>query len=203
MSAKLIINAFALRGVDVLEYKAGIDAVSASQKPATPQQLQIPQGNGKDVPLYSSPLGTPVMSNLEIAAGSYTKNGVVFNYNEIRIDVVLFTVSRQNNIIKTDIQGRDGSIKEYISSKDFEINIRLILQGGNSRFPKADSVNLITALNSNQALVVSSWYLVDLFSIHNIVIENYSAGQIAGGYSQQAFNITACSDLPVELKIRQ
>jgi hypothetical protein len=79
-------------------------------------------------------LGTPVFSNLEFIPGEYTdKNGAKIPYGEIlkngrnttfRVDTVLIDVSQEKQIIKTNIQGVSGSVKEYISKGDYQIKVR-------------------------------------------------------------------------------
>ena len=36
-------------------------------------------------------------------------------------------ISNTRNIVKTDIQGRDGSVKEFINNGDYQISIKGIL----------------------------------------------------------------------------
>ena len=79
---------------------------------------------------FTSYLGTPVFSNLDFIGGSYKNlQGEQIEYEDLRIDTVLFDVSQQKNVVTTEIQGRNGTIKEYISDGDFAINISgLIVQ---------------------------------------------------------------------------
>jgi hypothetical protein len=155
---------------------------------------------GRDAPLYSSSIGNPVFSNFNVQAGSYTKNGQNFSFDEIKIDVALFEVNYPKNIITTPIQGRDGTVKEYISDGDFQVNIRGILFAPNNTFPLDDFVALIKVAKAPVPLKINSWYL-EKFGIYNLVVTEASFRQEPGKFSQQFFEISAISDTPIELNI--
>ena len=62
-----------------------------------------------------SALGTPVQSNIIIQGGSYTTfEGIVQTWQTMRFDAVLIAVSQAKKIVKTEIAGRNGTVKEYI-----------------------------------------------------------------------------------------
>ncbi len=167
---------------------------------------RIPRANpntgeiGRDTPLYKSALGTPVFSNLDIQAGSYTKNNQKYLFEEIKFDTVLFDVSLAKNIIKTPIQGLDGTIKEYISDDDYSVNIKGVMVAPNNTFPLDDFVALIKVVKAPVPIKVNSWWL-EKFGIYNLVITSFSFQQKAGRFSEQSFEINAISDNPVELNI--
>ena len=160
----------------------------------------IPQSE-TDKELYKSKLGTPVFSNLELKGGSYTYKGQSFTFPDIKFATVLFTVAMQKNVIFTSIQGGDGTVKEYISDKDYLITIRGLLTGSNMTFPRDDWRSLIEVVKAKAPIQVNSWYLNDL-DILNLVITDYEFPQEMGNYSQQPFVIQALSDVPIELKLK-
>lgn len=183
-----------------LQYAAaGINA--AFFPPAVQADDKI--GNAK------SYLGTTVMSNLSIAGTSYTNgNGQGFSFPELNFDAVLFEVTNTKNIIYTPIQGKDGTVKEYIAGGDYDIQVKGIVTGLNGKYPDkyngaqsgtpGDTINvvdnLITAMNCNTELTINSWYLTNLFGIYTIVITGFELYQEEGNYSQQRFSFTAKSD---------
>ncbi len=185
-STKLIIQSFALGAVKTELYKAG-----------------MPKENGEGKSYGVSRLGTPVFSNLDISAFSYTTNsGRQIDVPAINFDTVLFTVNQQKNIITTDLQGRNSSVKEYISDKDYQIEIMGVLNAENRNFPLEDLQDLIAMLKAPVSLSINSWYL-DLFGISNLVVMSYDIGQEEGKYSNQSFSISCLSDVPIELQIVQ
>ncbi len=155
---------------------------------------------GRDTPLYKSALGTSVFSNFNVQAGTYTKNGQNYSFDEIKFDTVLFEVSMAKNIISTAIQGRDGKIKEYISDDDYSISIKGVMTAPNNTFPLDDFISMIKIVKAPVPLKVNSWWL-EKFGIYNIVIMSYNFNQRAGRFSEQSFEITALSDTPIELNI--
>jgi hypothetical protein len=152
----------------------------------------------------TSALGTPVVSNLSIKAGNYTDiYGSVIYYPDVfannnnqnfDVDTVLFNINQSRNIIKTPIQGLDGTVKEYISDGDYIINIKGVIQGANGVYPTQDVENLISICQAKCALTIFSDYL-QILGITNIVIENYSLPQEMGSQSQQVFELNCLSDV--------
>ena len=195
--------------VDVAEFQAGVRIVTALSKvpqnqTSFPKQTAPTPDKGINKP---SALGTPVISNLSIKAGNYTdiygslitypagyfqdENGGAKNFE---IDTVLFNVNQSRNIVKTPIQGLDGTVKEYISDGDYIINIKGIIQGANGIYPFDDVKNFISICQAKCALTIYSDYL-QILGITNIVIENYSLPQDMGSQSQQVFELNCLSDV--------
>jgi len=156
----------------------------------------------RDVALYKGQLGNDVYSNFEVQGGSYTDDqGNTVSFDGITIDTVLMSVTGGNNVVKTDIQGAPGTTKEYIAKKDFTINISMIIAGDNGIYPRDVVDQLLRILSAPVPINVNSWYLT-MFGIYQIVIEDFTFAQIAGGQSQQNVEIQAVSDIPVILQIQ-
>lgn len=182
--------------VDVAEFQVGVRIVTALSKGAI--------GNVSFVAAKPSALGTPVISNLSIKPGSYTDiYGNIIYYPDVfsnsisknfEIDTVLFNINQSRNIVKTPIQGLDGTVKEYISDGDYIINIKGIIQGANGIYPFDDVNNFISICQAKCALNIVSDYLMSL-GISNIVIESYSLPQDMGSQSQQVFELNCLSDV--------
>lgn len=156
----------------------------------------------KDVVLRTSVLGTPIYTDLTLSECSYTESGKSqqTKVKKVVLDAVLITVTQPIKIIKTEIQGRDGTVKEYIGKGDAEITINGIITGKNGVYPRQDVFDLKAWLDAPVSKAVVSWWLQNL-GIHNIVVGNYSIPQVQGGYSYQMFSISASSDAPVELRM--
>lgn len=148
-------------------------------------------------------LGTPVFADLLLKGGQYTDNitGAVVTYPEIRMASVLLTVSFAARIVKTEIQGRDGTVKEYIGQDDAKITINGVITGYNGHYPAYEVSLLNEWRRAPVSKVVVSAYLQNL-GINNLVVEGFDIPQISGGYSYQTFSINCISDAPVELKIQ-
>lgn len=144
----------------------------------------------------------PVFSNLTILGDYYYDNtlGKANKFDTIILDAVIMEVSGENNIITTDIQGRQGTVLEYVGSKAQVIRVTgTILTRQPGIYPRDAVDNLVNALESNKSLDVQSWWL-EMFGIKNIIIKDYSLKQEEGSQEYQRFEFSAWSDLPVELK---
>lgn len=167
---------------------------------------------GEQNPDRQSYFGTPVFSNLEIPAGKYkTLDGNVIEFDGIRVDAVLFNVTQTKNIIKTPIQGRNGTIKEYISDGDYFISADGVIVGetdqsgrnftvkaGDGIFPENDFRKLVEILKCPEPIEIVSEFL-DFFEIRNVVIESAAFDQTSGDRSRQVFSLKMISDTPIEL----
>lgn len=198
----LILNTVASSAVYGLANFAGINNIKIMDAQNSPYIIN--EGEAQDVPLqkFVSKLGTVVYSNIIFNAGSILDaNGVVSDtWNDFRIDDVLLVVSQSKKIITTEIQGRDGTVKEYIGMDDFQIQITGRLNGSYNVNPKDLTRQLKIILSAGQPLEVTSWYLQNL-DITDIVVKDFNFGQTEGEYSTQYFTINALSDKRFEAKI--
>lgn len=195
--AQYIIKGFALDQLNVQKFKPGVNANEAAQpQPVKHNYQSMPPVVQRDTPIRISQLGTPVMSDLSF--GQVTIDGIrlpVFN----PIDTVVFTIQQSKNIVKTAIQGRSGTIKEYIGNGDYQINIKGVICGDNGVYPYDDVANLQQYMDAPASLPIVSQFLQQ-FGIYEVVIESFTLGQREGFYSTQLFEISAVSDSPVILK---
>ena len=155
-----------------------------------------------DPKLYNSVLGTPVFANLKFLSVSYVdaKTGLKKTTDELVFDTVLLTINQAKKIIKTEIQGGDGTVKEYIGLDDYHVVINGIICGGNGHYPMNEVLSLKKMLDCPFEIPVVCTFL-NAMDIHYLVVDDYSLPQEAGGYSQQNFTINALSDEPLEILI--
>ena len=150
-------------------------------------------------------LGTPIMSNLIFGDPNQNPNyytdlsGNQIPYKSLTLDLVLLTVSNNKNIVKTVIQGRNGTIKEYISDGDYQIELKGIISDKNNRYPESIIQKLINIINIPSEIPVTSDFL-QLFGINYVVIDPSSMPQTEGFRNQQEFTITMYSDFPINLE---
>lgn len=155
-----------------------------------------------DAKLRDSVLGTPVLVDLTLLGGSYqdTITGETVTFPELVFDAVIATVNFPVNIVKQAIQGRPGTVKEYISEDDAVILIQGVITGANGVYPYDEVQRLNQWRKAPVTKGVVSKFLQNL-GITDLVVEDCSIPQVAGGYSYQQFTINCISDRPVELKI--
>jgi hypothetical protein len=187
-----LIRAFNLRNVQVPDTrKQDYDTTKNAQA--------FRQG---DAPIRTSALGTPVFADVTLKGGSYIDNITLkeVTFPDIQFDAVLMTVDFTSRIVKTEIQGRNGTVKEYIGQDDAKVSIQGVICGYNGHYPALEISQLNDWCLAPITKGAVSTFLQNL-GIQSLVVEDYSFPQAAGGYSYQTFSINCISDIPVELKI--
>lgn len=163
-------------------------------EPAKPRLIKQEQtfepDNGK------SYLGTPVYSYIEFPEGSYeTLEGRQIDYDGIRINEVLIDVTMAKNIITTQIQGRNGTIKEYFSDGDYTITVTGKAINENNAFPEVALNALKEICKVPETLVINCPFL-QYFGITAGVITDYSFTEVEGYRNRVDFTISLISDTP-------
>ena len=190
-----------------------------------PYDGRVPVSVAKDEKIGTSALGTPIYTDLTLKGCEYTDNisgetvtlpndryrrgqdssvtGVSQNGGfYMNLETVLISIDQPIRVVKTEIAGRDGTVKEYIGKDDAQVTITGIITGANGVYPRDEVQRLKKWLDAPVSKEIVAWWM-DNIGIGNIVIEGYTIPQVQGGYSYQMFTINAISDAPVELKIIQ
>jgi hypothetical protein len=190
-----ILNSFGLQTLKPRIYKNG-EPLKVGHSDDNASTMVIANGlddnmNGGVTVL--GPLGTPVFCQLTIKSQDEKKH--------LPLYWVLAEVNMQKNIVKTTIQGRNGTVKEYISDGDYQVRLRGgLYSANNSRaYPKNEVMQLRDLLLIPDALKVTSEFL-QLFNIYNIVVEDFSFPQQEGVQNIQLFDINCSEDKPIELR---
>jgi hypothetical protein len=145
---------------------------------------------------FTSLLGNEVYSSLEFLNPDNQSQTIV------RVDTCLISVTQSKNIIKTAIQGQNGTIKEYIALGDYDIEIRgLLVSEYPLLFPESDLVQLVNLCERPTEITVASKYL-DFLSIRDIVVHTYSLNQVMATINEIEFQISAWSDRPLTFKVK-
>jgi hypothetical protein len=142
------------------------------------------------IAVAQSYLGTPIIDQLQLSNADYS----------ITMDSVLINVSMSKNIVTTAINGRNGTVKEYVSDGDYNISITGGIFSISNQYPETAVKILLQLLGSPEPLSVSSKFL-QMFGIYKIAIQNYNLPQPQGLTNAQAFEISGLSDEPIELLI--
>jgi hypothetical protein len=139
---------------------------------------------------------------IKFKGGSYPTNiqGHDISFPDIDLKTALISVSQNKRIVKTDVQGRDGKIKEYIGMDDYQVDITGALTGENNVRPINDMLDLKKILDAPIEISVECPFL-NQFGIFNVVVESYYLPEDAGGISYQSFTINCISEIPAKLVI--
>jgi hypothetical protein len=155
----------------------------------------------KDEAVLTSMLGTPVFNALEFKRGSYDEDGSNIDFDGLILDNIIITVGQSKTIIKTAVQGRAGTVKEFISDGDYAITVQgMITSPYSSVYPQEQVNTLLKLCKAPVPLKIVSKYL-QAFGIYELVIENYDFPQREGHYNTQVFSLQCVSDTPFELEL--
>lgn len=181
-----VIDKFGLGGVRVIEYQMNKDTLD---RRSIGYELEAGAALDSDTISY---LGTPVI-------GAVTLKYEAFDL-ELQLQTILSEVSMTKNIVKTALQGVDGTVKEYISDGDYEITIKGALVAEGNFYPEDETKLLHQLCLVKDALVVEADFF-QFFDIYNLVIESYSFPEEEGIVNMQFFELQCVSDKPIELII--
>jgi hypothetical protein len=204
----IVVAGFGLQAVRILQYSAGqallsreleqgevnfssyegdgLTAPNVSYAVETADVAAHLHGGSKDSNLLSW-MGTPIFADLRFER---------VNADPLQLDTVLIDVSQTKNIVTTAVQGRNGTIKEYVSDGDYVINIKgAITTPQSSAYPTGAVRDLLTILKQPAALSIISDYL-RIFDIYQIVVTDYRFSQSEGFTNVQFFEINCISDTP-------
>lgn len=113
-------------------------------------------------------------------------------------------LSKRKRIVKTTLVGsrRRGSVKELISSEDWEIEIRGICVNTESlEFYPEDQVAAINELDAREEALEIECALTSLLGIYRIVIEQIRFPEMIGMQHAQAYELKCVSDEDFILEI--
>ena len=174
-----------------------------------------PAGSSWGGRMSSSLTGMPVLCPITFVGASYTAtNGQVITIPTITFETVLISLKGGKNIEKTDIAGRDnGSVKEYIGRKDWQIDIRAVIVANanvsdgmqtylsEGKYPEENMEQIDFLLNANISIKVICPYL-NKRGINYITIDDgYDISQVEGEWEMQRIVIPCISDNPLIIKV--
>jgi len=125
--------------------------------------------------------------------------GAAFGF---RLDGVALSVGRSKNIVTTAIQGRDYTVKEFISNGDHNITVNGVLATHGKGYPTGQVVQLRKILDSNKTLKVIHPVLRKI-GVFEIAVTNYEFPSNNGMKNIQPFSFSALSEVPLEIKKRK
>lgn len=162
-------------------------------------------------PLKSSPTETPNFEFLKELEGKnwLTSLAISSQNKQIILQECIISVSQEKQIVSTALQGRNGTIKEYISDGDYQISIMAAVSysplseqnpTAEPLYPIEPMAELIELLKHPESLEVQSDFL-QLFEIFSVVVTGYSLEQETHS-NRQSIQIQMLSDLPYEIQLK-
>lgn len=167
-----------------------------------PAKYFLPKNTDQaDAEVGQSYLGTPVLSNIVFASGSYEQDGKTIDFGGIQLDTVIMAITQTKKVIKTAVQGFNGTVKEYVSDGDYSVTINGVMTTRiTDKYPAFEVEAFLALMKVPEALEFTSEF-IDRFGSFNLVVESYSLPQTEGFRNSQAFTIQMVTDRTIELQL--
>ncbi len=136
------------------------------------------------------------------------RNHTILETNDKTVKVELWDVkidiSQENTIVRTAVNKRRGTIKEFIQARDYSIQLTgSLISDSQYGFPIAELQQLIDLFNFTENINISN-VLVNAFGVYKVVMESYSIPQSSAKYLNTIpFSIKLISDEDVDLSLEQ
>lgn len=195
--AELILKGAGLRFLKPKFFKVDADAIFTEQDAINAAILD----SNETMSDSRSKFGLPVFDDVLFERVQYVSNeGSDVVVEPFSMGTALCDVTQTRNIVTTAIAGRNGTVKEYMSDGDFQINIKGVLASLYQNVPPRDSVNqLMGFCKSPVQFNVTSNFLA-YFGIYTIVVLDYKFNQMEGQRNVIQFELQCLSDTPFEIK---
>lgn len=150
-------------------------------------------------------LGTPIYMPFKTLPGTYKvkENGRVVERRFEGYDfqpTTLLEITRSKEVVKTKINGRNGTVKEYITLNDYDISIKTLLISETGS--PLDELQKLKNLCDVPASIPVQGKLFEVLGIFEIVIERDSLAMVEGKRKMIPVSFSCVSDEPVQLKLR-
>lgn len=146
-----------------------------------------------------SPLGTPMFDDITFPAGSFiTLAGVTIAYQQLKLVSVRYVVSQQKNIVRTQVSGRNGTVKEYNSDGDYVIRGSANISELDPVFPAEEFSKFVEITEVPQAVPIISKILNRFFGINDVIVSEFTV-EPGNGSGNVIVNFTLESDTSFDL----
>lgn len=153
----------------------------------------------------------PELLNLGELEGKQWLTSLALKYDgkEFIFNECIIALNMEKNIVTTALQGRNGTIKEYISDGDYNISIDAGIstytldykEDFDIAYPIDAVAELKKFLSIPEALEVQSDFL-EIFGIKSAVVKSFGLQQETHS-NRQSINIQMLSDEPYEIKLKE
>lgn len=156
-------------------------------------------GNMKGMPVFDSiTFKNPAGNNTQLFAQD-NPSGLV-DATDLTLITALISINKTKNIVLTKIQGRNGTVKEYVSDDDYQISIKGVIVGKYSnKRPIEEIKKLENYCNFNGEIDIVCSFLNDL-GVNTVVITGHSKAQREGTRNVIDFEIQCLQETPFEIK---
>lgn len=140
----------------------------------------------------TSYFGTPIFETL-----AFNLESELFTFE----DAPLIDVTLPKHIVKSQVAGRNGTVKEYIAQGDYMVRVRGLLVNHDAEELPYDKIEVLHRIaKMDKAINVQSSFLNKL-SIHNLVIAKVEYPSNERFTNVQPYVLECISDEPIELTL--
>ena len=161
----------------------------------------------EDTKEATSKLGTPIYDqvildtkNTDLAEGRLDPE-TNLDAGSLVLNEVVTTVTQSKIIVKTPINGKNGTVKEYIGLGDYLINIRGFLVGDNHNERPQELIDKLIAFSELEKQIVIASRIINSFKITSVVIDKCTIDQESGVRNRVPFILNCSSDQDEEIKL--
>ena len=161
-------------GVNYLKYSQYIpqDKVAWAERYAFIENYL--DGNADPSYLKARMTGKPILNRYAIL--EYTN--VDGDEYDILLETLVITYSESKNIVETNIQGVDGTTKEYVNNGDGIITITGSFMGPDAWHYDDEYIGkFIEMMRIKDSIIINNQYLNELFNVSNIVVYDWDLVQ--------------------------
>ena len=150
----------------------------------------------ESIPIGISVLGTPVYDDITFPSGSFIdKDGNTVDYDELQLQSAVVSVNLEKNIVETQVSGRNGTIKEYISDGDYSISIDAKITELFNVIPFDQMERWRRIAGAPESISIISKFLNNIFDIFNVIITRFTINNIPGSLNEIDLRIELKSDI--------
>ncbi len=196
--AKLILKSNATRFITPKFFKVDTDNMTLEQNENEAARLETPA-------YIKSFFGQPVFDIIDIPSFSYIRpiDGVKIVTASQALGTALIEINQSKLIVNTQIQGRAGTVKEYIGLGDYDITITGAMISEHSNVPPRQQMQyLYDVLIAPVPIQVYSNFL-DYVRIYTLVVKDFKFNQIEGTRNAVGYTIQCLSDEPFEIQYQE
>jgi hypothetical protein len=122
------------------------------------------------------------------------------------LEYPVISINAGKNIVETTLTERQGTVKELVSSGDWEITIRGLIIGENGGFPEDEMQEMVDLFHVDKAVEIKS-ALTDLVLIRSdrkgessVVIKELTFPEVKGIMNVRPYELKLVSDAPFNLE---
>lgn len=95
------------------------------------------------------------------------------NGKELVLENCLFDTSNTKRIVQTAINGKDGTVKEWISNGDIIINVQVNILNKERNYPVDELIEIMNFLKLNRELSINETHINKILDVSRVVVTSW------------------------------